>query len=203
MLKYAKHFVLQSYILILASLLFGLALAVTNAAWSPRIEQNRKEKLEILMKGLITQAETFEELPEQVELDSGRGKTIEVAVYKAVSQDGRCLGWAFNARGSGFADKIELVVAADEKFTTLAGFNVLSSNETPGFGDKIKQPYYRSQFAGAPAAEYELSKTGDSRKIDAEIVAISGATVSSQAVVDILNNYIGQIKKTLQDRGLI
>jgi Na+-translocating ferredoxin:NAD+ oxidoreductase RnfG subunit len=34
-------------------------------------------------------------------------------------------------------------------------------------------------------------------------VAITGATVSSQAVVDILNNYIEQVKKQLLAKGLI
>jgi hypothetical protein len=34
-------------------------------------------------------------------------------------------------------------------------------------------------------------------------VAISGATVSSEAVVKIFNTYTGEIKKQLQQKGLI
>ena len=80
---------------------------------------------------------------------------------------------------------------------------MLSSNETPGFGDQIKLDYYRDQFKDAPATKLELVKTGNAERIDSEIVAITGATISSQAVVDILNNYIGQVKKQLSAKGLI
>ena len=55
-----------------------------------------------------------------------------------------------------------------------------------------------SQFKKAPAGKFELVKTGDDKKIDSEIVAISGATVSSEAVVKIFNTYIEQIKKQLR-----
>ena len=41
------------------------------------------------------------------------------------------------------------------------------------------------------------------KKIDEQIVAITGATVSSQAVVKMFNRYIDQIKIILKDKGLI
>ena len=46
-------------------------------------------------------------------------------------------------------------------------------------------------------------KTGDTEIIDSEIVAISGATVSSQAVVNIINNTTSQIKVQMNQKGLI
>lgn len=114
-----------------------------------------------------------------------------------------CVGWAFVCEGSGFADKIKLVLTVDAAFENLVGFGVLASNETPGFGDKIKNNYFRTQFIKAPATKLVLSKTGDDKKIDSEIVAITGATVSSEAVVKILNNYIRQIKTYVQEEGLL
>ena len=38
---------------------------------------------------------------------------------------------------------------------------------------------------------------------DTEIIAITGATVTSDAVVTIFNNYIEQIKTKLQEKGLL
>ena len=75
---------------------------------------------------------------------------------------------------------------------------MLSSNETPGFGSRIEEDYFGNQFKKAPAEKFELVKTGDDKKIDSEIVAISGATVSSEAVVKIFNAYIEQIKEQLR-----
>ncbi len=197
-----KHFIQQSWLLIVASFFFGLLIAVTNAALSPRIEQNKINKRNRLVGALLPEAKDFV-LGTEIEIESLRGKKEKIEVFRAMSESGECVGWSFNAAGSGFADKIELVVAVDKDFEKLAGFNVLSSNETPGFGDQIKYDYYRDQFAGAPAEELKLVTSGDPKKIDAEIVAISGATVSSEAVVEIINNFLTQIKEQMQKKGLI
>ncbi len=200
--KAIKHFIEQSWLLIIASFFFGLLIAVTNAAWAPRIEQNKIRKLNRLMASLLPKATEFE-LEAELEIKSAKGKKIKTKVYKALSEADECAGYCFNASGPGFADKIELVVAVDKDFQKIAGFDCLASNETPGFGDRIKLPPYRNQFAGAPAGILELIKTGDAGKIDSEIVAISGATVSSEAVIKIINNSVAQVKKQMREKGLI
>lgn len=196
-----KHFIEQSWLLIVASFFFGLLIATANTAWSPRIEQNKIAKINDLMSGLLPKAKKFE-LAVELQIKSAKGKKVKSNVYKGLAE-GQCLGWAFNCAGSGFADKIELIVAVDGDFENFAGYAVLASNETPGFGDRIKLPYYRHQFEGAPAVKLELAKTGDAKKIDSEIVAISGATVSSEAVIKIINNSVAQVKKQMREKGLI
>ena len=209
-----KYFIQQSWLLIVASFFFGLLIAVTNAALSPKIEQNRTDKLyrqtgELLKRfnamsdANLPKAEQFEEFAE-VEITSSRGRKQVVVVVRALSADGETVvGWSFNASGSGFADKIELVVAVDKDFEKLAGFDVLARNETPGFGDQIKEDYLREQFVGAPAGELKFVTTGDVREIDSEIVGITGATISSEAVVEIINSFLTQIKEQMQQKGLI
>jgi len=191
-----KYFIQQSWLLIVASFFFGLLIAVTNAALSPRIVQNKINKRNRLVGALLPEAKNFV-LETEIEIDSIQGKKEKIEVYRAMSEADECVGWSFNATGSGFADKIELVVAVDKDFEKLAGFDVLASNETPQFGDQIKYDYYRDQFKGAPAEELKLISSGDPKKIDAEIVAISGATVSSESVVEIINNFLIQIKEQM------
>jgi len=198
-----KHFIQQSWLLIAASFCFGLLIAVTNAALSARIEQNRIDKLNRLTRALLPKAEHFVEVDKEIEVESAKGKKTKIRVYKAVSKADECVGWSFTAAGSGFVDKIELVVAVDKDFQKLAGFDILASNETPGFGDQIKYDYFRDQFKGAPAEELALVRSGQAKEIDSEIVAISGATVSSEEVVEIINNSITQIKEQMQEKGLI
>ena len=194
-----KYFIQQSWLLIVASFFFGLLIAVTNAALSPRIEQNKINKRNRLVGALLPEAKNFV-LETEIEIDSIQGKKEKVEVFRAMSEAGECVGWSFNAAGSGFMDKIELVVAVDKDFEKLAGFDVLASNETPYIGDQIKNDYYRDQFKGAPAEELKLIQSGDPKKIDAEIVAISRATVSSEAVVEIINNFLIQIKEQMQQK---
>jgi len=197
-----RHFIEQSWLLIVAAFCFGILIAVTNAAWAPKIVQNKIDKLNRLMSSLLPQGEKYERKTE-LEIISTKGRKLTSSVYQALSDANDCLGWAFNVSGPGFADKIELVVAVDSNFDKFAGYAVLSSNETPGFGDRIKLPYYRNQFAAAPAEELKLTKTGNPQKIDSEIVAITGATVSSEAVVKIINNCVKQIEKQMREKGLI
>jgi electron transport complex protein RnfG len=197
-----KHFFEQSWLLITSAFCFGLLIAATDAAWAPKIEQNKIEKLNRLMTSLLPQAKKFE-LQTQLEIKSLKGKPLKTNLYKALSDSNECLGWAFNISGSGFADKIELVVAVDKNFNTFAGYSVLSSNETPGFGDRIKLSYYRSQFQKAPVEELKLLKAGDPKIIDSEIIAITGATVSSEAVLKIINNCVKQTKTQALEQGLI
>ena len=198
-----KHFFRQSWLLIVASFLFGLLIAVTNAGLSPRIEQNKINKRNRLIGAMLPEARNFMAVDTQFEIALSGGRKEKVEVFKAQSESGQCVGWSFNASGSGFADKIELVVAVDAKFEKVAGFDVLSSSETPGFGDQIKGDYYRSQFKGAPSEQIKLVSIGEPKKIDSQIVGITGATVSSTAVVDILNTFLSGIKAQMKEKGLI
>jgi len=198
-----KYFVQQSWLLLVSSFFFGLLIAVTNAALSGRIEQNRIAKLNALTKALLPDAERFQPLDTNIEVQLPDGSKEKATIFEAFSSDGQRVGWSFNAHGTGFAGPIELVVAVDKDFQKLMGFNVLASSETPGFGDQIKSDYYRRQFINAPADKLMLVKTGSAAAIDSQIVAITGATVSSQAVVNIVNTFLTQIKNQMQEKGLI
>ena len=198
-----KFFIEQSWLLLVSSFFFGLLIATANSAWLPRIEQNKKDKLANLMKGLITNASHFEPVIEGIEVVGEKGKKQITTIYKGTNDNGATEGFAFIASGTGFADKIELVAAVDSKCEKFYGYKVLSANETPGFGDKIKENFFSNQFQNAPVGKFDLSKVGDPLAIDNKIVAISGATVTSTAMVNIFNAYIEQVKEQLQQKGLL
>jgi electron transport complex protein RnfG len=197
-----KLLIQESWLLLVSSFFFGLLLAVTNAAWSPRIAQNKLTGINKMMAFLLPQAAKFEPAAE-TDIDLGAGRKTKSRIYKASSADGECIGWEFNAEGAGFADKIEMIIAVDKNFEKIVGIDFASINETPGFGDQAKQPYYRNQFIQAPAGELKLVKTGNAEKIDSEIVAITGATVTSNAVVNAVNKYVKPVKEYMLTKGLI
>ena len=204
MAKHIRLFIRESWLLIVSAFLFGLLLAVTDAAWSPQIRQNELNKFNKLAAGLFgKEGTTFESVPD-IAIDKGKGQTILVDVRKAV-QDGRCIGWAFVAEGNGFAGPIRLVVATDSGFEKIQGFGVLACSETPGFGDKIKikDGFCQKQYQGAPVAPFALTKAGDPAAIDSTIVAITGATVTSEAVVTIFNRFAVAIQSQLKAKGLL
>jgi len=201
--SWLRHFLQQSWLLIVSSFCFGLLIAVTDASLRPVIEQNKINKLNRAARALLVRAKNFVPLDQPLQITVLNGRTESVQLYKAVDADGRCVGWSFNATGAGFADKIELVVVVDGAMEKIVGFDVLVSNETPGFGDQIKGQYFRSQFAGAPLGPLKLVTTGDPAKIDDEIVAITGATISSEAVVQIISNAVTQVKQQMLEKELL
>ena len=204
--KMIKTFIEKSWLLIVASLFFGVLLAGTNAWLDPRIKHNEIKKFNDKALDMIPDATSFESAA-KVEITSAKGKIIEVDVKKGVGENGECMGWAFIAEGSGFADKIKIVIGVDAKFETLKGFGTLLSSETIEYGDKINdcEHYFVKQFAGTPAKPLELAKMGDWKIIenDTEIIAITGATITSDGIVKIFNTYIEQVKAKLTEKGLL
>lgn len=86
--------------------------------------------------------------------------------------------------GKGYQDTITVVVAL--KGDTVIGFKVVSQNETPGFGERIKEDAFQKQFIGKKAGQgITLVKTGKTGPN--EFDALTGATVTSEAVARMLN----------------
>jgi electron transport complex protein RnfG len=193
-----KHFIEQSWLLITAAFLCGLLLALTNAALEPRIQRIQVGEMYDLMKGLIPQAVKFEKVIQQAEI---AGNVTDV--YEAKDKSNQVLGFSFVGTGYGFADQIKLVIAVNADASKLLGFDVLFSNETPGFGSRMTEDWFRQQFVDAPTGTLELIKTGKADKEKDQILALSGATVTSTAVVNIFNNYVGQVKKLLEEKGFV
>ncbi len=198
-----KHFVEESWLLLASSFCFGLLIAVTNTALSGRIELNKVAKLNELTKALLPAADRFQPVQADIEVALPDGSKEKTMVFEAFSKDEQRVGWSFNVHGMGFSGTIEMVVAVDKDFQKIMGLDVLSSSETPGFGDRIKSDWYRGQFAGAPADRLSLVKVADPAAKDAQIVALTGATVSSQAVVDTINRFLTQIKEQMKQKGLM
>jgi electron transport complex protein RnfG len=107
--------------------------------------------------------------------------------FAAFDAGGGLLGYAFEAEGGGFQDVIRLLYGFDPGSRRIVGMRILESRETPGLGDKIyKDPKFVHGFdALAVDPEIVLVKGAGSGSPN-EVHAITGATISSRAVVEIL-----------------
>lgn len=109
-------------------------------------------------------------------------------IYAGYDADGTLLGVAVVAAEPGFQDIIRLIFGYDPDTGTVLGMKVLESKETPGLGDKIeKDADFVAEFAGV-ATPLMGVKSGKSTGAPGEVDMITGATISSQAIVDIINN---------------
>ncbi len=84
--------------------------------------------------------------------------------------------------GYGGAITVSVGIQADG---TISGIEFLTIGETAGLGMNAQKPEWKAQFAGKNADKLEVTKSGSAG--DSEINAISGATITSNAVTGAVN----------------
>lgn len=112
-------------------------------------------------------------------------------VFQGYDQDGKRIGVAVLAGEPGFAEIVSLIVGFEPESGRLLGLKVLDQKETPGLGDKIeKDSSFVKQFSVAVAPLRGVKKRSgtDPKEID----VITGATISSRAVIRIINNAVAR-----------
>ncbi len=112
----------------------------------------------------------------------------EESIFGGYAADGKLVGYAIPSAGPGFQDTISLLYGFLPDQRKVVGMEILASRETPGLGDKIyKDLEFVGNFADLPIdPEIVTVKKGKKTKPN-EVDAITGATISSKAVVRIIN----------------
>jgi electron transport complex protein RnfG len=109
-------------------------------------------------------------------------------VFAGFTGAGDLVGYAVPAAGPGYMDTVALIYGFDVERRTVLGMQVLESRETPGLGDKIiHDEAFHANF-GALEVEPEIVPVKRGAKVRPnEVDCITGATISSEAVVSIIN----------------
>ena len=178
------------FTLAIAGLISGIAIIGIYESTLPTITANKARELrEAVFKVLpgVSQMQQLVyrngEVIATEELEKG-----EQAVYGGYDPQGDFVGYAIPGAGPGFQDTIALLYGYTPQQKLVLGMEVLESRETPGLGDKI---YKDAEFVGSFSAlsiepEIVAVKKGSKARPN-EIDAITGATISSKAVVRIIN----------------
>jgi len=176
-------------------------LVVSVVEWTrPMIEANRAQALQEAVLAVVPDAVESRAF---VLTDTGlvpaeQAQADGPLVHAGYDAQGRFTGAALEASGRGYADVIRFLYGYDPECQCILGISVLQSQETPGLGDRIEtDPDFQASFEGLDASLNEQG-TGLAHPIRAvepgesdapgEIDAITGATVSSEAVVDALHD---------------
>lgn len=157
-------------ILLLITGVVAAALAAVNMLTKDRIAAVQEEKINAAILALFPDSTHVRRLAQTEYIDD---TGLVAAVYQAAD------GWVMEVHPAGFGGKITMMVGV--KNNALTGLQVISHTETPGLGavaaDKGSAGQsFRDSFLG-------LSGTLSVGNID----AISGATITSQAVINGVN----------------
>ena len=175
-------------ITLIAGVLLGL---VYNITAEPIAAEQARSKAEAYQT-VFADADSFEvvadaEVPELESYLDENGYSAETVneVMQAVDAGGNALGYAFTVTTSqGYGGDIQLAMGVSED-GTVNGISFLSISETAGLGMKADTDDFKNQYAGKQVEQFEYTKSGAAQ--DNQIDAISGATVTTNAVTDAVN----------------
>jgi electron transport complex protein RnfG len=179
----AKEF----YPIILITIIVAISmtsLIVVDSITRPLIEENQ---LNVFNDKLC---EMFPDMAESEHLE-------DIGVYIVKNNNNDVIGYAFSVIGSGYGGDIEMLICIEDDAATIRGLSVITHGETPGLGAKITEPWFQEQFEGKNVNTLALIDNGGN------IDAISGATISSSAVVDAVKDTALVKIQALKDEGVI
>ncbi len=185
-----KNMLKDTAILFVITLVAGLFLGVVYEITKDPIAQQQEKARQEAFRAVFEEASDFEEI-ELTQTDADTvlenagisGVTMNEAV-KAIGSDGSLLGYCVTVTShEGYGGDIKLTVGI-KKDGTLNGISFLTIAETPGLGMKAGE-VLAPQFVDKNADHFEYTKTGAT--LDNQIDAISGATITTEAVTDAVN----------------
>ncbi len=140
---------------------------------------------------IIAQAQTEEDAALREVMPFGEcfdpiKKGEDIIYYKVRDKDGKFIGVVFKASGKGYSSVIDTLASMTEDGTIVA-IKILNQNETPGLGARVAESSFRGQFSDKNIQGL------------ANVQAIIGATISSKAVIDSVQEKAKEIQKLIKD----
>ena len=180
-------------ITLIAGLLLGAVYEVTK---EPIAKEQQKAKEEAY-KAVFAEADSFEEmeLDENVLADitdqQGLDATVE-EIMAVLDKSGNPAGYVLTVTDhEGYGGDVQFAMGVKTD-GTVNGISFLSLSETAGLGMKANEDTFKKQFAGRNVEKFSYTKNGSTS--DEEIDALSGATITTNAVVNGVNAGLYYVK---------
>lgn len=157
------------------------ALSVINQITEPVIAMNEVQTEENEMKALLEEALTFQLVDE-----IGAQNIEKVYIGK---NDKSSVGYIVRMAPNGYGGPIKLLIALDKDYQ-VKGISILEHSETPGFGANAEKASFKDQFINL-SLPISVTKTEPKEN---EIQAITGATITSEAITNAVNEAGDYIK---------
>jgi electron transport complex protein RnfG len=150
----------------------------------PTIQARKKEALFKALHEVAPPGVTKIELDKEYHQKDKYGN-IE-ALYRGYSETGELINLTFVTSSTGFQGRIKIMVGLNLLKKAVACVKILEHLETPGLGAKITESDFLKQFKDKPFSDNFIANE--------DIDAISGATISSQAVAQGIKESLAKLK---------
>ena len=173
-------------LLIVSSLCAG-ALGIINVKTRPLIAKNKELNLKRAVLSALHVSYQKEELEETFQAEVKLHIFDEIPFYLRYSQEGKLETVAFKMEGSGLWAPISMVIALRPDLETIHGMAILEQAETPGLGARIVEAEFLAGFVGKRIEPKIILVSRKKAQGENEVDAITGATLSSKALEEIIN----------------
>lgn len=175
-------------------LLSGVFLTGVNLLTKERIALNKQREIEAAVTEVIPGTYSSEKFYEEKDL----------TVYGGKDKEGKLIGFAIHASGMGFQGKITFMMGTDSSLTKINSLVILEQKETPGLGAKItdKKSFLRFWENKDSSSTLTLRKPAVSSPEElgpSEINAITGATITSEAILNTVNSSLGRVRQLIKE----
>ncbi|OOZ39411.1 hypothetical protein BOW53_11675 [Solemya pervernicosa gill symbiont] len=176
--------------LAVAGFLSGIIIiSIFEATLSTITENKARELREAVFRVLPGATQMQPMIYEDNLLVVARGKTDpDETIYAGYDEQGNFVGYAISNKGPGFQDTIHVIYGYAPAKRQIIGMWILDSRETPGLGDKIyKDAAFVAEFDALSIEPTVKSVKKGTKTSNNRVDSITGATISSKAVVRIIN----------------
>ena len=180
----SKDIIKPGIVLLIVTVIAAGLLGAVNIATKDTIADVKAKAKEDSMKKVLPDAKSFNKEQE----NNNKDYSVIKSYTEGIDESGNPVGCTFEVSTKGFSTGLNLMIGIT-KDGVISGVDILSHGETPGLGANAKekwkdQPKWVSQFTGKSGI-VNVTK-GDSPKDD-EIQAITGATITSNAIANAVN----------------
>jgi Na+-translocating ferredoxin:NAD+ oxidoreductase subunit G len=187
-MKTIIHMILTLSIL---GIIAGGSLALVNGWSAPLIAANQKAETERAIFLVQPQGKTYQKV-----------ENTPLEVYKVFEEGENLIGYSLVYDGNGFQGKIKLIAGVTPELDKITALEILDQVETPGLGTKVTEDPFKDQFKELSTQPKINWVKGTPPAAPNEIQAITGATISSKAIVEIMNGGLTKLRSLKEEGGI-
>lgn len=181
-------------VLTVVGLLSGSFLATVGILTKDRIALNKQREIQEAIISVVPGTEISEKLYEEKNL----------SIYGGRDPEGNLIGFGILASGIGFQDKISFMLGTNTSLTTIKRLKIIEQKETPGLGAKIEDEdvflkFWENKDCSEPLTLRKPAVKTSEELGPTEINTITGATISSESVLKIVNGSLERVRQLIKE----
>lgn len=180
-----KSVMKQAMFLFMITVAIAAVLGVVHYITKDPIEAQLKREVNLSKKVLLPSATTFE----TVDITNYMVPSVKM-LERGFDASGSMVGYLVTMIPKGYGGEILTLVGFDANIA-ITSYRVLKSNETPGLGDFVAKSDFISHFEGRVDFPINIVKVPAKQT---DIQAITGATISSKAMAQGINQAVEVVK---------